>query len=1039
MDAGTSQQVSNQDYEAFIKAKVQLAGTDGFDIEDAEINPILKPHQRAAVRWALSGGRRALFESFGLGKSIQQLEICRIVLSKLDVGPIHHRALIVCPLGVRQEFIRDSIEILDWYESPVFIRKTEHLRCDQCEGTREIEGDWCAACDGTGQMFGIFLTNYESIRENKIDLSLFDVISLDEASVLRSFGSKTFSEFLFGHVQQVKYRFVATATPSPNEFQELLAYSHFLGVMDIGQARTRFFKRNSEKSDDLTLHPHKEKEFWLWVSSWAMFLQKPSDLGFDDTGYDLPEMKVHYHEVAVDHTQAGADKHGQNQMFRNAASGVVETSREKRETLDDRIVKMQEILGENPDDNFLIWHDLEAEREAIEDTLPTITYRNWEQFKDGHPDALALYERHYSAYQYKDGRERKLFCGPGEKLVLMTSQRNALFVWRKFKDDSGQTGVNCAIFRNEGKILSSKLIEEAVEIAWYRWPNEERLYTYVNPEKIESENPGYCFKKAGWTKCGETKGGLDILEFAPKIRRVNGLPVEKTLQSVFGTQDLDVREQAIIDFSDGKIKYLAAKPVIAGSGCNFQRHCHKAIFLGIGYKFNDFIQAVHRIQRFLQEHPVELHIIYAESEKLVLASLRDKWERDKEQRQVMADIIREYGLSHEALNAGITRGFGVERREISGEMYRCINNDSVEECRSMESNSVGLVLTSIPFSTQYEYSPNYNDFGHTDNNEHFFAQMDFLTPELYRALEPGRVAAIHCKDRVVPSAMTGLGFQIVYPFHCDVIRHFQKHGFGYMGMKTIVTDVVRENNQTYRLGWTEQCKDGTKMGVGMPEYLLLFRKPPTENQNSYADNPVIKTKDDYTVGRWQIDAHGFMRQSGDRLLTPEEISSLPWHTVFRLFRDRSLSKVYDYEEHVALADAMEEAESLPRDFMLLQPQSWHPDVWTDITRMRTLNSTQTQKGKQVHLCPLQFDIVDRVIKQMSMPGEIVLDPFAGLMTVPYRAIKFGRRGIGIELNAQYFVDGAAYCEAMEQKVSSPSLFDLAEIEDEEASQGEKIC
>ena len=98
--------------------------------------------------------------------------------------------------------------------------------------------------------------------------------------------------------------------------------------------------------------------------------------------------------------------------------------------------------------------------------------------------------------------------------------------------------------------------------------------------------------------------------------------------------------------------------------------------------------------------------------------------------------------------------------------------------------------------------------------------------------------------------MTGLGFQTVYPFHAQCIAHYTKHGFGYMGMKTIVTDVVRENNQTYRLGYSEQCKDGSKMGVGMPEYLLLFRKPPTETTDSYADTPVVKSKADYTRGRW---------------------------------------------------------------------------------------------------------------------------------------------------------------------------------------------
>jgi hypothetical protein len=496
--------------------------------------------------------------------------------------------------------------------------------------------------------------------------------------------------------------------------------------------------------------------------------------------------------------------------------------------------------------------------------------------------------------------------------------------------------------------------------------------------------------------------------------------------SVYGSQDLDLREQAVVDFSDGKFQYLAAKPSIAGSGCNFQRHCHKAIFVGVGYKFNDFIQAIHRIHRFLQEHRVEIHIIYAESEKLVLQTLLEKWERDKEQRAVMADIIKRYGLSHEAMAQELTRAFGVERIEVRGENHTLVNNDCVDETRRMDGSSVGLILTSVPFSTQYEYSPNYADFGHTDNNEHFFRQMDFLTPELLRVLQPGRICAIHVKDRIVPGGMTGLGFQTVYPFHARTIEHFTRHGFGYMGMKTIVTDVVRENNQTYRLGWTEQCKDGTKMGVGMPEYLLIFRKPPTDTAKSYADNPVVKSKAAYSRARWQVDAHGFTRSAGDRLLDPEEIKNLPHNVIFKLFREYSLTEVYDFEHHVSIGEAIDAQGRLPVTFMLLQPQSWHPEVWTDITRMLTLNSTQYQKGKEMHLCPMQFDLADRAIEQWSMPGETVYDPFGGLMTVPFRAIKLGRKGYGVELSSAYFLDGAAYCEAVEREVAMPSLFDTVE-------------
>jgi hypothetical protein len=139
-------------------------------------------------------------------------------------------------------------------------------------------------------------------------------------------------------------------------------------------------------------------------------------------------------------------------------------------------------------------------------------YKFWHGVKDGNRAAMELYERHYSCYKYADGRERKLFVGPGEKLVLLTENEDALFVWRKYLDGSGQKGVNCAVFRNESRVLSSLLIEEAVIIALRKWLGE-RLYTYVNKGKIKSANPGCCFKAAGWKVWGYTKGGLIVLDY----------------------------------------------------------------------------------------------------------------------------------------------------------------------------------------------------------------------------------------------------------------------------------------------------------------------------------------------------------------------------------------------------------------------------------------------------------------------------------------------------------------------------------------------
>jgi DNA modification methylase len=868
-------------YADFLKAKIEMAPVCGFDVADDDINPILQGHQRLIVKWACAGGRRAIFASFGLGKTIIQLEILRIIASRFG-----GRGLIVAPLGVRQEFKKDIYVLATGDHPKITDAQRADLAAWQADQPDRVPSITFIRSVAQAADTGLYMTNYETVRDGKINPRDFTATSLDEASCLRGFGgSKTFREFmrLFAGI---RFKFVATATPSPNQFIELLAYSAYLEIMDIGQAKTRFFKRNSEKADTLTIHPHKEREFWLWVASWGLFVQRPSDLGFSDEGYDLPSMRINWHELPADHKEAGADKRGQYRLLKDTSASLADAAREKRDSLPARIAKLLEIRAEDPGAHRLIWHDLEAERAAIEKAIPSAV-------------------------------------------------------------------------------------------------------------------------------------------------------------SVYGNQDLDTREQAIIDFSEGRFSELAAKPSIAGSGCNFQRHCWWAVFLGIGFKFNDFIQAIHRIQRFLQTHEVRLDLIYTEAERPVRENLEGKWRRHKDQMAIMTGIIKEYGLSAAAMAHTLQRAMGVDRIEVTGEGYRLVNNDCVMECQRMEGDSVDLIVTSIPFSTQYEYSPNYADFGHTDDNGHFWQQMDFLIPELFRVLAPGRVAAIHVKDRIVPGGMTGLGFQTVYPFADDCTTAFRKHGFAFLSRKTITTDVVRENNQTYRLGWTEQCKDGTRMGNGLPEYLLIFRKPPSDSSNGYADKPVSKKKklwegsghnagwssqDGYSRARWQLDAHGYEPSSGDRQLTPQELMGLDAGQIYQLWKRYQLEGIYDFEHHVKVAEALEERGMLPSTFMLLPPHSKHDDVWSDVTRMLSMNTLQAQAGRELHLCPLQFDIVDRAIQQYTEPGDLVFDPFGGLMTVPYRAIKHGRKGAAVELNPAYFLDGCKYVEAIAQEKAMPSLFSLMGLE-----------
>jgi len=828
------------DYLEFLKSKIDIAVDTGFDISPDDINPVLFGHDKDAVRWAIKGGRRALFEAFGLHKTTQQLEICRII-TEYEGG----KALIVLPLGVKQEFTHDATVLLGWESGPEYVRTMEEAE----------------ATAGT-----ILMTNYERVRDGDIDPKMFTVTTLDEAAVLRSFGSKTYQTFL-DKFKGVPYKFVCTATPSPNRFKELIHYAGYLEIMDTGQALTRFFQRDSTKANNLTLYPHKEDEFWLWVSSWALFVTKPSDLGYSDEGYELPPLDIRYHEIPVNHLTAGAERDCQGKLFRDAAAGLTQAAREKRESIEARVSEMARIIKESPEDHFILWHDLEAERHAIKKAIPEIV-------------------------------------------------------------------------------------------------------------------------------------------------------------DIYGSQDLETREKRVIDFSEGRIKYFATKKELSGSGCNFQRHCHRAIFLGIDYQFNDFIQAIHRIYRFLQTKQVRIDIIYTESERAILEVLLKKWEQHDYMVQKMIDIVKKYGLSNTSMIDKLARSIGVDRVKIQGKHFTVVNNDCVLETSEMASNSVDLIHTSIPFGNHYEYANSYNDFGHNEDTERFFEQMDFLTPQLLRILKPGRIYACHVKDRVLFGNVTGTGFPTMEPFHALCIQHYMKHGFQYFGMITVVTDVVRENNQTYRLGWTEQCKDGTKMGVGCPEYILLFRKLPTDTSTAYADVPVTKSKEEYTRAQWQIDAHGFWRSSGDRLMSKDELESIPVRNLQSVYRKFSRENIYSYEEHVELAKKLDERGKLPASFMVVAPGSWSDEVWDDINRMKTLNTNQRQKDLQMHVCPLQIDIVERIINRYSNPGEVVFDPFGGLMTVPMTAIKMGRYGYGIELNTDYFRDGVGYCKTAEEKINTPTLFDF---------------
>lgn len=832
----------NQQYLDLIKAKIITIPNTGYGITGDMLHPSNKPHQRTIIPWAVLGGRRAIFAQFGLGKTQMQLEIAKIFLQKT-----FKNFLIVCPLGVKQEFERDAQRL---GLKVKYITSTDNLH------------------DGNDSKT-IHITNYERIRSGQVDLKFFAGISLDEASVLRDRSTLTYQE-ISKSLKPIDFKIVCTATPSPNDYIELLNYAQVLDIMDISQAKTRFFKRNSEKADELTILPNMEREFWMWVHSWAVFVTKPSDLGYSDEGYDLPGLKVHTHIVNITTDRTIVDKEGQGKLMRDSAMGLSQAAAEKRDSLPFRMEKAMEIVNSQPaDTHWLIWHHREDERKSIEKALPQA-------------------------------------------------------------------------------------------------------------------------------------------------------------KTVYGSQSIEEKEALIIGFSEGEYSILATKPEIAGSGCNFQRHCHNNIFLGIDYKFNDFIQAIHRTHRFQQQYGVNVHLILTDSEDAILKALMEKWKNHDAMLDKMRELIKQYGLGHNAVEV-LTRDIGVQRKDYKGENFIAIHNDAVIEAEKMEDNSIDFIVTSIPFGTQYEYSANYNDFGHNQDDAAFFRQMDFLSPNMLRVLRPGRMAAIHVKDRIQFGNFTGYGRPTLSPFTAKTIIHYMNHGFLYCGMITIPTDVVRENAQTYRLSWTEQCKDGTKMSVGLPEYVLIFCKLATDTSKGYADKPVTKSKDIYTRAQWQIDAHALYKTSGNRLLIPEEIAAMDIATAMKVFKALDLNEPYDYNRHVEIAKALDEKKKLPTGFGAVLPNVANDEwVWTDITRMRSLNTSQGLSREMNHLCPFPLDIPNRLIYRYTNEDDWVYDPFSGLYTSGVEALKLGRKFIGTELNESYFQAGVKYMRQVEMKKDIPTLFDVVD-------------
>lgn len=317
-------------YQEFLQQKKMVVETSGIDVDLSEINPALFDFQKMLVQWALKKGRAALFADCGLGKTFMQLEWAQQVHKHTS-----ENVLILAPLAVAGQTIAEGQKL--------------DIMVHLCRSQADIKP-------------GLNIANYEMLQH--FDTSLFAGIVLDESSILKSYMGKT-KRALVEAFSNTPYKLACTATPAPNDVMEIGNHSEFLGIMPSSEMLMRWFINDTMSNGHYRLKGHATKDFWAWVSSWAVSIRKPSDLGYDDAGFTLPELEIKHHYVETDITQNVE----QGQLFRAPTMNATNLHKEMRLTVADRAQAVAALVN-NSSDIWAVWCNTNYEADALKALIP---------------------------------------------------------------------------------------------------------------------------------------------------------------------------------------------------------------------------------------------------------------------------------------------------------------------------------------------------------------------------------------------------------------------------------------------------------------------------------------------------------------------------------------------------------------------------------------------------------------------------------------------------------------------------------------------
>ncbi len=436
---------------------------------------------------------------------------------------------------------------------------------------------------------------------------------------------------------------------------------------------------------------------------------------------------------------------------------------------------------------------------------------------------------------------------------------------------------------------------------------------------------------------------------------------------VKGADTLDHKEKSILNFANGDSQILVTKPKIAGFGLNLQV-CHNVIFVGLSDSYEAFYQAIRRVWRFGQEHPVNAYIITGELEGAVVSNIKRK-ESDVE-RMALNMVKHMADFSKQEIRGQSKQKVEYQTNHDSGENWEMSLGDSVELIKKVESDSIHYSLFSPPFASLFTYSDSERDMGNCKNLAEFIEHFKFMTDELYRITMPGRLLSSHCMN--LPATITHDGYIGIKDFRGDLIRLFESSGFIFHSEVVIWKDPLIQATRTkvLMLAHKQISKDASRCAQGLPDYIITFRKQ--------GENPEPVSK-----GRGFEDYIGGMDDPKD-------------HKTDNARTNKYSHKVW---------------------------QRYASPVWFDIRQTHTLNERIARVNKdEKHMCPLQLDTIQRCVELWTNPGDMIFSPFAGIGSEGYGALKMGRRFKGFELKESYFNEAILNLKTAETEFNSGKLF-----------------